>query len=261
MKNQAIDLAELKSIPQQKWEKLAAQKIFFGHQSVGNNIIHGLKLICQENPDITLNIQQNREIEIFQTPVFAHDRIGENKDPISKIYDFKTIMESGVGNAVQIAFFKFCYIDIMADTDIDKVFSVYKNTMTELSQLFPDVTFIHVTVPLRTVQTGLRVKIKKIIGRAIGGYDDNIKRNLFNDLLRSKYQKEGIIFDLAKIESTFSDGSRKILEDNGKIYHALVPDYTEDGGHLNEKGQRIIAKELLLKLIECITESSRYLNM
>ena len=35
---------------------------------------------------------------------------------------------------------------------------------------------------------------------------------------------------------------------DGENYYSLVPDYTDDGGHLNEKGRKIVAEQLLILL-------------
>jgi len=56
------------------------------------------------------------------------------------------------------------------------------------------------------------------------------------------------IFDLAKIESTFPDGRRASFTKDGKTYYSMVPDYTYDGGHLNELGRKIAAEQLLFLL-------------
>ena len=98
-------------------------------------------------------------------------------------------------------------------------------------------TIVHFTEPLTSVQTGPKAWIKKIIGRTIGGVDDNIKRN----------GKEPV-FDIVRIQSTFPDGTRATLIRDGKTYHYLVPDYTYEGGHLNEKGGKTVVEQLLILL-------------
>ena len=71
---------------------------------------------------------------------------------------------------------------------------------------------------------------------------------MFNDLLREELGKEELLFDLALIEATFPDGTRNVHQKDGQSFHALVPEYTYDGGHLNEKGRRIVAEQLLIFL-------------
>lgn len=248
MPEKTVQFPSIKDVPASKWENLAQKKIYFGHQSVGFNIVDGIKDVMKENPQIKLNIVETANESDFKVGLFAHSKVGENKDPKSKIDEFARLMDEELGNNTDIAFFKFCYIDMIAGTDVGTVFSDYKNTMLRLRNAFPKTTFVHVTVPVRIVQTGVRVWIKKVIGRPIGGYDDNIKRNQFNELLRKEFRGKEPIFDLAKIESISPDGTRSAFSKDGETYYSLVPEYTQDGGHLNEKGRRIVAEQLLILL-------------
>ena len=235
------------NVPEMAWRRLEEKKIFFGHQSVGNNIINGLTAVLQENTDIKITINETKEPEIFINPVFAHYRIGNNFDPSSKNADFSQTIEH-ISPELDYAFYKYCYVDIAAQTEIEKVFNAYKNTMNLLKLKYPKTTFIHITVPLVVVQTGPKAWIKKIIGREIGGYRDNIKRNQFNDLLRRHYEKNEPVFDLAAFEATYPDGRKMTFRQNGRTYFSLVPEYARDGRHLNDWGSKLIAEQLLIFL-------------
>ena len=68
----------------------------------------------------------------------------------------------------------------------------------------------------------------------------------------SKYPPK-YIFDLAGFESTYPSGKRESIVVNGELYYSLIKDYTDDGGHLNELGQQVIASEFINKLVEIIT--------
>lgn len=249
------DLTEIKQIPMGKWDVLKSKKIYFGHQSVGFNIVNGIELIMKQVPTISLNIQEIKTPDTLESPVFAHSRIGQNKDPLSKIMDFKNYIQNGIGDSADYAFFKLCYIDIKEDSDVQQVFTAYKNVLDSLILKFPNTTFLHVTVPLRIAQTGIKVSIKNLIGQAIGGYADNIKRNEFNELLLNEYGNTGMVFDLAGAESTYPDGRPNFFEKNGKKYSFLIPAYTQDGGHLNNVGRTIVAEKLLLFLADQIGET------
>lgn len=226
-------------------QRISKKKIYFGHMSVGENILDGVRDIMREHPDIQLNIVETNSPSSFDQPIFAHSRIGINGDPKSKIDAFVQYMDGGIGNSADIAFFKFCYIDILSVTDADEVFNRYRTAIETLKRKYPKVTFVHVTAPLRVVQTGFLVPIKKIISRPLGGYEDNIKRKRFNDLLRQEYEGKDPIFDLARIESTYPDGRQSTFDNEEKSYEALVAVYTYDGGHLNEIGRKIVAGQLL----------------
>lgn len=104
-------LQKIEDIPAPSWKILADKKIYFGHQSVGRNIVAGIKAIVAKNPEIQLRILETNNVSDFQSPVFAHSRIGENRKPYSKINAFSQFMNSGIGVNADLALFKFCYVD------------------------------------------------------------------------------------------------------------------------------------------------------
>ena len=59
--------------------KLQKLKIYFGHRSVGNNIIQGLKDILINFEDIQLNIVDLDSTDELPEYYFAHNRIGEKE--------------------------------------------------------------------------------------------------------------------------------------------------------------------------------------
>ncbi|MCK5076580.1 MAG: hypothetical protein KAR38_09400, partial [Calditrichia bacterium] len=73
----------------------------------------------------------------------------------------------------------------------------------------------------------------------------------YNELLKETFKDEPV-FNLAKVESTYPDGSRESFTQNGKTYYSLIRNYTYDGGHLNELGRQIAAKELMKVLAEAV---------
>ena len=245
---QKTSFIALEEITESGLECLSKKKIYFGHQSVGYNIIDGIKDILQENNHIRLDIVETSNAADFETSIFAHSRVGENTQPISKVDAFLRLIEDGIGDKADVAFFKFCYIDFNAETDINLIFNYYKAKILYLKNMYPQTHFIHVTVPLMARQTGVKAAIKKLLGRSLQGYDDNIIRGRFNDLLREEFGEGEYLFDLALIEATFPDGSINIHEKDGQTFYALVPEYTYDGGHLNERGRRKVAEQLLVFL-------------
>ena len=91
--------------------------------------------------------------------------------------------------------------------------------------------------------------IKTIIGRPVHQTYDNSARKILNEKIREKYESTGRLFDIAAIESTYPDGRRSTYSKSGKTYYSLSSDYTYDGAHLNETGRKLVAKELLLMLV------------
>jgi lysophospholipase L1-like esterase len=53
---------------------------------------------------------------------------------------------------------------------------------------------------------------------------------------------------MAAVESTYPDGRPCTFRVAGRTYESLVPEYTTDGGHLNERGRRAVAAQLLVFL-------------
>jgi hypothetical protein len=222
-------------------------RIFFGHQSVGKNILEGISDISA-GADHKINIVESREVKAKDEAVFLHASIGKNKDPFSKIADFREIVENGISGKTDVAFFKFCYVDFDQMTDIQSIFQKYQETLQSLKESYPQIIFVHLTVPLVESSLNLKDYIKKIIGKSIPSQEGNITRCKFNTLLREKYEGKEPIFDLAKIESTYPDGKREVFKKSGSTFYALVPAYTYDGGHLNEAGRKLVAAKLLLLL-------------
>lgn len=239
---------ELKDIPQAGWDALMSKKIYFGHQSVGFNIIEGIKETVSSAANARLNIMETKNPRDLKAPVIAHSSVGKNKDPFSKIDDFKKTIDDGIGAEVDIAFFKFCYVDITKDTDISSVFNAYRDTLEYLQSKYPRVKFIHMTVPLRAAPRGPSVTIKRLLRLPLEDDEDNIKRHLFNRMLIKQFSNDKIVFDLAAYESTGTNGEKTSFSKDNTEYPALAPEYTDDGGHLNEQGRKIIAKQLLIFL-------------
>jgi hypothetical protein len=248
-----VTFPSIDDVPKEYWAKLADKKIFFGHQSVGYNIIDGITEIVNERDEIKLKILETREPAAFDQPVFAHSQVGMNTRPFSKIQRFKEVMDSGVGSSVDIAFFKFCYVDIMRDSDPQEIFDGYRAAMEELKGRYPEVKFLHVTVPIRSVPKGVRSNLKQSVKSIIGkpGFlEDNLIRRSYNELLAKAYSETEPFFDLALVESVDTSGFRCHAIKGAEKVSVMAPGYTEDGGHLNSLGGRKVAEQLLIILAE-----------
>jgi len=248
MKNAPADSSILNDVSSSQWEALSRKKIYFGHQSVGLNIIEGLVEIIKSCPEIKLNIQEISSPADLEKPLFGHSLIGQNRNPQSKIEHFARLMENGLGDRVDLAFFKFCYVDIVAETNAEEVFSSYNKRLADLQTKYPRVRFLTVTAPLTTNPSGLKATVKKMLGRTLRTETDNIKRNSFNALLREKYKSS--LFDLAEYEATYVNGEKAVFIKNDQKYGFLRPEYSDDGGHLNALGRKVISRRLLLFLIK-----------
>ena len=232
-----------------EFDKLSDRVIYFGHMSVGNNIMAGVNDILTHADARgklhTIRIKNPAEIN---GPGFYHGNIGHNGKPLKKIESFEElVIDKKLGQKVDIAFFKFCYVDIKQETDINKVSKKYLNTINKIRETYPDLKLLHVTCPLRSHSGGRNFlsKIKRLAKNILIGDLDNIRRNEYNALLRNEYGDNHTLFDLAEIESTKENGDRTTFNYKGQEYNSLYKNYTHDGGHLNETGRIKVAKELL----------------
>lgn len=219
---------------------LRAHRILFSHHSVGHNLLQGLERAVARSGDGPLEIQTLAEAERKpEAPAFVSVTGGRNQDPESKLEFFAKTLKATAFKP-QLAFMKFCYIDFNPDTDVERLFSAYKRTIDGLKQAYPQIRFVHVTVPLTARPNGLKHRVARWLGRAPSGDRANAKRHAFNERLRGAYLNDPI-FDLARIESTEPDGSRVAFRQGGRAYYALAQQYTDDGGHLNTLGQDVAA--------------------
>ena len=229
-------------------ERVRALRFYFGHQSVGKNILDGLQTLASENAAYRLNIVASDAPEKMTGPLFAHFRVGANMTPDSKIESFREhLFRSGKG--VDVAFFKFCYLDVGADTDGEALFQKYQKSINDLRKQFPNVTFVHVTIPVKIIDGGVKGMVKRVLGKSTGE-EANINRTRYNDLLRKEYSGKEPLFDLAAVESTTPEGLRVKGEKNGARYEALHPAYSDDGEHLNRDGSKRAAMALLRTLAD-----------
>src|SRR5690606_20492789 len=133
-------------------------------QSVGHNIIAGMNAIMDRMPEIGLRIVESRDSAAFDAPGLVHTKIGENEDTDAKLADFAALVQGPLGDRTDIAIMKFCYVDLKNRGVPETLFEDYRQTLRALAVVRPGVRFIHVTMPLTTVQAGPKAKIKKMIG-------------------------------------------------------------------------------------------------
>jgi hypothetical protein len=236
-------MVDINSITKIQWDTLATKRIYFGHQSVGFNIMDGVKAHLENLDGVRLNVLENDNPSIYDSPFLLHMQNGQNHDPISKIDAFAEKLEGGMGDKLDVACFKFCYVDFKETTNVTEVFEYYTQRIDRLISQYPGVEIIHVTVPLRTTQKGLKRIAYLILGREIG-IEHNLAREEFNNLIRNRY-RTGPIFDLAQIESTYSNGKREFDMLEEKEAYSLISEYSSDGGHLSEEGKLVIGGEFL----------------
>ena len=225
-------------------ERLTQRRVFFGHQSVGGNILDGVRGLSPSAKAPAIVEVKDASTAIAQGTL-AHAFVGQNEQPETKIAHFERLLDGGVAKQVDVALMKFCYIDFTSSTDAKALFEKYRTTLAGLKSRHPGVTFVHVTAPLTTVQRGAKAWFNELRGRPVFGVGENVSREAFNALMRQTYGGKEPLFDLAALESSQSDGTRETYEVNGRAYPAMVPAYSDDGGHLNAAGQARVASALV----------------
>jgi hypothetical protein len=228
--------------------RLSERRIFFGHQSVGMNLLDGVRDIAARHPDVRFRVIDVSGDAHLAPGSFGHAFMPENGNPGLKLESFERAISSGAGSAADIAFLKFCYVDFSSGTDAPGLFARYRRILNELRTRHPRTVFVHVTAPLTTVDGGAKAALKRVLGRAPAGLLENAKREEFNQLLRQTYAGKEPVFDLARLESTGPDGRRELYDWNGSKVPALLPVYTDDGGHLNPEVRVRFARELIALL-------------
>ncbi|PYP52915.1 MAG: hypothetical protein DMD39_06040 [Gemmatimonadetes bacterium] len=247
-----IDAPEPQSRHVENWRAVARRAVYFGHQSVGADIVDGIEHLNKELA-LGLRIVQTYEPSAIAHPAFVHFLAGVNQHPLSKNVAMLNVLAARPRADSAIVLLKYCYVDIDRDTDVQALFASYRTAVSQIRSRFPDVTIVHTTVPVTTVESVLKGQVKRLLGRG-SVRQDAIARGRYNALVRAAFAGREPLFDIARVEATRSDGSRAGFVINGQTIETLAPENTRDGGHLNTRGQRIVASELLNVLAGAIRD-------
>ncbi|MBX9685952.1 MAG: SGNH/GDSL hydrolase family protein [Candidatus Obscuribacterales bacterium] len=218
--------------------KIRSLNVYFGHQSVGWNLLDGLDALADKTGNkYKLNIMQNPTLKFYKdTRGLGHGEIGENGNPNSKIQDFaaKITKAPAYGASLDAAMMKICFVDIESGTNVAQLFNTYKTTLESLAKKFPSMKVVYCTCPL--VADG-----------------DNSKREQFNDLVRNYAKQSGkVLFDLADIES-YSPQGKPCLRGSQK---SLCKTYSEDREHPDSAAGKLRLARAWWSMMARISESS-----
>lgn len=235
-------------------EHVGDLRVFFAHQSVGANIVDGIAgaydaagLASPDVMEVTGQPRADLDLVGSSGGFFAHSYVGVNGDPMGKIDEFDSWLRSGMGDQLDVALLKLCYVDFTAATDVDAVFEHYRVTMAHLTRDYPDIAFVSLTVPL-TTEPGLKTKVKALWGGSNTSPADNATRERYNSLLRNEFSDR--LFDIATFESTAPDGTRINGSLDGRGYYALYDGYALDEGHLDATTSQVAAARLMSLLAD-----------
>jgi hypothetical protein len=204
-------------------------------------MLSGIKALAKRDG---VDLPVRNQSDAATTAGITHFNIGRNEDPISKIQAFSAAMDAGAATGADVALMKLCYVDFNATTDSQQVANAYISNLDALSLKYPATTFVAVTAPLAAVQTGPKAWIKRLLGKQPAQYLENGKRAEFNELIRKRYQADRRLFDLARVESA-GNGTPTTVRAGNRDVEALDPALTYDGGHLNARGEILVASAFL----------------
>lgn len=231
---------------------LKGKRIFFGHQSVGRNVMEGLGGLLQEagEKDFRVVDVDKDSNQAFGPSVLAHSRVGANTNPTSKCEGFAAYLADTSAH-FDAAVLKFCYVDVKDTVDTDAMLETYKRTIASIREKRPGLVIVHATVPLKAGSDGFKLKVKRLIRWADEPDADNARRDEFNRKLKAAFPGDPF-FDIAALESTLPGGDRQSFVRAGGTHYSLIPSLTYDGGHLNETGRRMAAKAMVHSLASAL---------
>lgn len=234
--HRSVDMADT-LIPQPWLDKARTLRVYFGHQSVGSNVLDGLDALAREQPARYGTIIQGQSarwkigrmmegdpLQRLPQGGIAHFPVGKNGDGEGKVRDFfRRVGEQG--QAADIAMMKLCYVDFpssrngASSPEPARLFAVYRDAMERLEREHPGTRMVWWTAPLTD--------------------GDNAVREAFNQMVRAHVKaNDKVLFDIADIESHAPDG-RRVTDGGGPV---LYGGYTNDGGHLVGDGQARAAR-------------------
>src|SRR6476620_5366089 len=131
-------------IPQSYLNAAAQKNVVFDHHSIGGNIMTGMGTLQSQNPARYSFVSQFAPpSDWFTTHHGTGINIGEFQDgdnyyPQTKIDGFDSTIRGGIGNVVNIALMKFCFVDIYDDAANGlSTWNSYNTMMTNLMATYP----------------------------------------------------------------------------------------------------------------------------
>lgn len=238
-------LPSLDLVSRSQWGALAQRRIFFGHQSVGRNIVDGMADVLRSRPELGIKVVESKDLGA--APAFYHAAVGRNGYPLEKVDELLQVAERGPAADGGVAMVKLCYVDAQPGTDAQQLFEQYRQRMDRLRAERPALTLVHFTMPLTVTESWAGILRNRLRGRWLER-DRNVVRARYNRLLLAHYEGKEPVFDIARLESTRPDGSRLFFLRGADTVFTMVPEYTSDGGHLNQPARRMVAEQLLIFL-------------
>jgi hypothetical protein len=252
--DKAINIPKWESVSSKQWQILAGKKVFFAHMSVGRNILDGVNDVLQKQSVISQIVLETSNPDEMIQPGLYHTMLGYNAQPLEKISSFRSLLEQIRPARPDIVMMKFCYVDMMEDTDVNTLFDTYQKTIQQVQATMPGTVFMHCTVPLESTPLSLKEHGKEMVKAVLGRttiVNNNEKRMQYNNLVRQTWPASQI-FDIALIESVTPEGFLCCKARPEQNIPFLAANYTSDGGHLNQLGAHRAGQQFLISLVNAV---------
>ena len=236
------------------WSTLAQRRVYFANQSVGGDILVGLKKLIARGDAPAVKLVQTREPSVLHGPAFVHFQAGSNANRLSEWRTLHEVLDARPAPDYPLVLLKYCYPDISEADDAQALFVEYRSELAALTARHPDITMVHATIPLTTVERPWKALAKRTLGRPVARAAA-LQRHRYIERLRATYSGAEPLFDIARAESEGPDGRRAAVMVGGQEVEILMDAYTNDGGHLNDAGRTRTALSLLAAVDHAVQEA------
>jgi hypothetical protein len=215
-------------IPAAVITQIKALDVYFEHASVGGNVVDGLAIMAA---DASLRYTHNAQSWSFDDGTVDSavsnwyasnngfgDNMRGNPSFADKLSRFNSrIRTSGFASLIDVASFKFCYIDNNYSGTAQEAFDSVRTVMEGLESDYPNVTFFWWTMPLTT--------------------SGDQARDGYNALVRAYCAAHNkYLLDIADIECHNPAG---IKQTDASGHELLFDVYSTDGGHLDKNNSNV----------------------
>jgi hypothetical protein len=220
-------------IPADVLSEIQTLDVYFEHASVGQNIMGGLEALETDESrytftrggewsDDSAGFNDTTITDWFAANNGFGDNARGNPGFSDKVTRFDSRVRSGLFAAgIDVAMFKFCYIDSPGDGDAQTCFNQVRTIMEGLQEDYPDTVFVWWTMPIEITT--------------------NADRQEYNELVRTYcLENDQWLLDIADIECHDPSGTPQA---DASGYERLFAEYaSDDYGHLNTDGSERVAR-------------------
>ena len=233
--------------------------MFFGHNSVGGEIVDGLGSVVQNlriishsrslissNGAAYFNQNGSRQPGLLNVSTYdLYRNYGQARQSVELFVEQVRFIINGnatiPGQRLDIVFLKFCFYAFydMTDEQADLLFDYYATQMDALQSQYPELIVVHFTQTIRPC------------GNFQNIYDANTRSMHYRSRMLERYGHTGRVFDLALIEATAPNGqvNHCSYRDNAGnpvlgLYQSYAPSSTSNDGHLSTAGRQAVARRL-----------------